>query len=73
MLFIRHFALDASDQPTEKREKTHRLTVGLLESGTGRRSSELLGLAATGVGNEQSTVIGEENVLNFLLGGLIDV
>jgi hypothetical protein len=51
----------------------HPLTVGLLVSGTGTGTTELLGLAATGIGDEEGTVVLEEDLLELVLGGLIDV
>lgn len=54
-------------------EIAQNLTVGLLVAGTGTRSSELLGLAATRVCYQQGTVIGGQNVLDLLLGCLIHI
>ena len=44
----------------------------LLETGTGTTTTELLGLAATRIGNKERSVVAEEDVLDFLLGGLIN-
>jgi hypothetical protein len=41
--------------------------------GTGTSTTELLGLAATGIGDEKGTVVLEEDLLELVLGGLIDV
>lgn len=48
------------------------LTVGLLESGTGTWTAELLGLATTVVGNEEGTVELGQGLLEQVLGVLID-
>ena len=48
------------------------LTVRLLVAGTGTGTAELLGLAATGVGNEESSVVGDKLLLDLSLGGLVD-
>ena len=50
-----------------------RLTVRLLVASAGSATSELLGLAAARVSNEQGLVVGLEDVLDLLLGSLIDV
>jgi len=49
------------------------LTVRLLEPGAGTATTELLGLAAPGVGDEEGAVVAAEDVLDLLLGGLVDV
>ena len=49
------------------------LTVRLLVASAGTTTSEFLGFPATGVSNKQRTVVGKENVLDFLLLCLIDV
>ncbi len=46
------------------------LTVGLLVAGASSRSTELLGLATTWIGNQQGPVALDQDVLNLLLGGL---
>lgn len=51
----------------------YRLTVGLLETGTGTRTTELLGLATTVVGNEEGTVVLGKSLLEHVLAVLIDV
>jgi hypothetical protein len=43
-----------------------------LVTGTGTGTTELLGLAATGIGNKESTVELNKNFLDLLLGSLID-
>jgi len=48
-------------------------TVGFLEPGAGTATTELLGLAAARIGNEECTVVPDEDVLDLLLGLLIDV
>jgi len=50
-----------------------RLTVRLLKASAGAGTTELLGLAATGVRHQEGTVVGEQDVLDLLLGGLVDV
>lgn len=50
-----------------------RSTVRLLEPGAGSASTELLGLAAAGIGDEEGAVVAGEDVLGLLLGGLVDV
>jgi hypothetical protein len=41
------------------------LTVRLLAARTGTTTTELLGLGAAGVGNEESTVVGDEGLLEL--------
>lgn len=53
-------------------ESWRALTVGLLETGTGTWTAELLGLTATVVGNEEGTVERGEGLLQQVLGVLID-
>jgi len=48
-------------------------TVRLLEPGTSTATTELLGLAAPGVGNEQCPVVAHEYVLYLLLRLFVDV
>ena len=49
------------------------LTVGLLEPGASTTTTELLGLTAPRIGDEESTVVPYEDVLDLLLGLLVDV
>ena len=49
------------------------LTVGLLVSGSGAGSSELLGLVSPGIGDEQRSVVTDQDILDLLLRRLIDV
>lgn len=49
------------------------LTVGLLEARAGTLTTELLGLATSGIGDEESTVELNEGGLQGVLGVLIDV
>lgn len=49
------------------------LTVGLLEARAGTLTTELLGLATPGIGDEESTVELDEGGLQGVLGVLIDV
>lgn len=53
--------------------KRNRLTVRLLESGAGTLSTELLGLATSGIGDEERAVELDEGGLEQVLGVLIDV
>ena len=48
------------------------LTVRLLVTSTGTRTSELLGFTTTGISNEESTVVLDEDFLDFLLGSFIN-
>lgn len=50
-----------------------KLTVGLLVASTGSRSTELLGLAATWVSNQQGPVVLDQDVLDLFLGSLVDI
>jgi hypothetical protein len=54
-------------------EIAYRLTVRLLETGTGTGTTELLGLATTVVGNEEGTVVLSKSLLEHVLAVLIDV
>ena len=49
------------------------LTVGLLVPGPGSGAAELLGLAAPGVGDQEGAVELHEDVLDLLLGLLVNV
>merc|ERR1719367_1576047 len=49
------------------------LTVGFLVSGSGSRSSKLLGLVPPRVGNQQGPVELDKDILDFLLALLVDV
>ena len=51
----------------------HVLTVRFLVSGSGAGTAELLGLVPAGIGDEKRTVVAEQDVLDLLLGGLIDI
>ena len=61
--------------PTHRRAriKYMKLSVRLLVAGTGTWTTELLGLASSGISDQQGPVVVDQNVLEFLLGGLIDV
>jgi hypothetical protein len=50
-----------------------RLTVGLLEPGPGTRTTKLLRLAATVIGDEEGTVELGEGLLEQVLAVLVDV
>lgn len=56
----------------EKREKEN-LTVRLLVTGAGTATTELLGLGATVVGDQEGAVVLDEGLLELVLGVLIDV
>ena len=62
-----------SSAPQGRRKNEVFLTVRLLEASTGAASSELLGLAATGVGHEEGAVVGQQDVLHLLLLRLVHV
>lgn len=49
------------------------LTVGLLVTGAGTATTELLGLRAAVVGDQQGAVVLGESLLELVLGVLIDV
>lgn len=49
------------------------LTVGLLEPSASTATTELLGLAAPGVGDEESAIVPNEDVLDLLLGLFVHV
>ena len=57
--------------PTNQLHKT--LTVRLLVAGTSTLTTKLLGLAAAGIGHQESSVILNELLLDGALGGLVDV
>ena len=48
------------------------LTVGLLETSTGRATTELLRLLVTRVSDQQRAVVRQQQILDLLLGHLID-
>ena len=54
-------------------KKGGKSTVGLLEPGASTATAELLGLAAAGIGDEEGAVVPDEDVLDLLLGLLVDV
>lgn len=58
--------------PKKKHKGLNALTVRLLESGTGTWTTELLGLAAAVVGDEEGTVELGKGLLQQVLGVLID-
>lgn len=49
------------------------LTVRLLVTSAGTRSTELLGFASAGVSNQQSSIVLDEDLLDLSLGSLINV
>ena len=53
--------------------KKNTLSVGLLESGAGTLTTELLGLAAAGVGDEEGAVVLNQSLLEEVLAVLVDV
>lgn len=59
--------------PPSSRLQVVPLTVGLLEARAGTLTTELLGLATTGIGDEKSAVELDESGLQGVLGVLIDV
>ena len=58
--------------PSSPKVHHSRLTVGLLEAGTGTRTTELLGLAPAVVGDEEGAVELDHSLLEEVLGVLID-
>lgn len=54
------------------RQKGGRLSVRLLETGTGTPTTKLLGLATTVVGDEEGTVELDKGLLEEVLGVLVD-
>ena len=50
-----------------------RLTVRFLVSGTSAWTAELFGLAASGIGDQQSSVVADQHILDLLLGGLVHI
>lgn len=58
--------------PPDRSRESIRLTVGLLESGAGTRTTELLGLTSSVVGDEQGTVVLDEGLLQHVLAVLVD-
>ena len=54
-------------------EPRHGLTVRLLEASAGTTTTELLGLAAAGIGNEKGAVVRQQEVLDLLLALLVNV
>lgn len=51
----------------------YRLTVRLLESGSGTATTELLWLHSSGVSNQQGLVVSSKDLLQLVLGGLVNV
>lgn len=49
------------------------LTVGLLVACASSRSTELLGLAAAGISDQQGPVILNQDILDLFLGSLIHI
>lgn len=48
------------------------LTVRFLVASTGTRTSEFLGLAATGIGDKERAVVADKHVADLLLRSLVD-
>lgn len=59
--------------PNPSKSSASRLTVGLLEAGTGTGTTELLGLGASVIGDEEGSVVLHEGLLELVLGVLVDV
>ncbi len=59
--------------PSTTPKYDNRLTIRLLESGAGTFTTELLGLATSGIGDEQGAVKLDKGGLEQILGVLIDV
>lgn len=64
--------LRPEDRETKRAAKRKPLTVRLLVTGAGTATTELLGLRATVVGDEEGTVVLGEGLLDLVLGVLID-
>lgn len=64
--------LPPAPSPLAENRERNALTVGLLETSTGTWTTELLGLAAAVVGNEEGTIELGEGLLEEVLGVLID-
>merc|ERR1739845_37624 len=58
---------------TPQGRATQRLTVRLLVTGASRRTTELLRLAAPGIGHQQASVVGQKDLLDLLLSGFVHV
>ena len=56
-----------------RKNKKENLTVRLLETSTGTWTTEFLGFATTWVSDQKSTVISHQDILDFLLGGFINI
>lgn len=54
-------------------ENAKTLTVGLLEACTSTAPAELLGLASSGIGDQQRPVVGQQRVLEGLFGRFVNV
>ena len=63
----------AGKDPARGAAGTAALTVGLLVARARARTTVLLGLLAARVGHKQGPVVADEQVLDLLLGGLVDV
>merc|ERR1719198_1345877 len=57
---------------TQQLSQRPRLTVGLLEASAGAATTELLRLDTPGVSDDEAAVVRGQDVLDLLLGGLID-
>ena len=60
-------------QQTSSLETGNSLSVRLLVSGAGTWTTELLGFAATRIGDQQATIVVDEDILDFLFGGFIHI
>ena len=56
-----------------KTKRKKQSTVRLLEARAGTVATKLLRLAPAGVGNQQAAVVAEQQILDLLLGDLVDV
>ncbi|ONK60122.1 uncharacterized protein A4U43_C08F14550 [Asparagus officinalis] len=69
--------MNASSKETIRRRERYRpqiiSTVGLLEPGASSAAAKLLGLAPPRISDKQGPVVADEDVLDLLLGLLVDV
>lgn len=59
--------------PARRASERENSTVGLLEAGAGTGTTELLGLGASVIGDQEGSVVRHESLLELVLGVLVDV
>ena len=67
------FPSNKTQQTSSLGKQRTSLSVRFLVSGAGTWTTELLGLTASRIGYQQATVVVDEDVLNLLLGGFINI